>query len=351
MPDSGEMPIRRTARFLCVLACGVALPAALPAAASAARTGTIAGKIIYANYGALTVQSGGRQMGRVNAMIRTANKISRKVYPYVYAGGHAQAGVASVGMRGPGYNGRRKGFDCSGSVAAVLAGGGLWPAGSGVPSDAGVVAQLLHEHLIARGAGHAPREVNLYDDWGYHIFMSINGRFFGTSDGGGGNPKGGPTWLYDGAPDTHSRHYKAYHFLPRVLRNKTSYGQSFAFQTYYRPNLMEGAVLGEKVRVHYRETRTGAMNATSVDFLNPHTMTGNVTSVAGDDSDMSIQTPGGQAYSFDTSTERGILSGVQPGDTVQVTYSQASKRLIPHAVKVLSAPNPEPTSPTGPGGG
>ena len=62
----------------------------------------------------------------------------------------------------------------------MLADAGVWPAGSGVPADNGVIAQLRSEHLIARGTG----TVTLYDGPGVHIFMSIEGRFFGTSDGG-----------------------------------------------------------------------------------------------------------------------------------------------------------------------
>ena len=150
-------------------------------------------------------------------------------YPYVWGGGHATAGVASVGLRGgPGANGRRIGFDCSGSVAAVLAAGGLWPAGGGVPGDLGVIQQLLAEHLIAPGPGRTPTEVTLYDEPGVHIFMNINGRFFGTSDGaGGGSRKGGPGWLDDGAPDAYSRAFRQYHVLPGVLRDSTIYGHTY----------------------------------------------------------------------------------------------------------------------------
>ena len=116
-----------------------------------------------------------------------------------------QAGIASIGIKGPGYNGRRIGFDCSGSVAAVLAGAGVWQPTSGVPNDAGIIAELTSEHLIARGAGRGASEVTLYDDPGVHIFMNIDGHFFGTSDGGGGgNPAGGAGWLDDGAPDATS---------------------------------------------------------------------------------------------------------------------------------------------------
>jgi hypothetical protein len=58
------------------------------------------------------------------ALIAAADAVARGDYPYVYGGGHAEAGTASIGIKGPGYNGRRVGFDCSGSVAAVLAGAG-----------------------------------------------------------------------------------------------------------------------------------------------------------------------------------------------------------------------------------
>ena len=104
----------------------------------------------------MTLATPGRRLGVINAMTAAAGAITREDYPYVWAGGHARAGVASVGARGPGYNGRRLGFDCSGSVAAVLVAGGLWPAGGGVPSELGVIDQLLAEHLIAPGPGRSP---------------------------------------------------------------------------------------------------------------------------------------------------------------------------------------------------
>jgi cell wall-associated NlpC family hydrolase len=83
--------------------------------------------------------------GVVNALATAANNVTKRAFPYVYGGGHSQAGIASIGIKGPGYNGRRIGFDCSGSVAAVLAGGGLWPAGAGLPNDAGIISSLIRE--------------------------------------------------------------------------------------------------------------------------------------------------------------------------------------------------------------
>jgi hypothetical protein len=107
--------------------------------------------IVSIDWSSFTIQTGGKRMAVINALTAAANAITAGDYPYVYGGGHAEAGIASIGIKGPGYNGRRIGFDCSGSVAAVLAGGGVWQAGTGVPADNGVIAQLLQERLIARG--------------------------------------------------------------------------------------------------------------------------------------------------------------------------------------------------------
>jgi hypothetical protein len=182
-------------------------------------------------------------------------------FPYVYGGGHANAGVASIGIKGPGYNGHTVGFDCSGSVAAVLSSAGVWQAASGVPNDAGIIAQLKQEHLIAKGVGSGPSEVTLYDDAGVHIFMNIDGRFFGTSDGGGGgNPNGGAGWLDDGAPDATSHSYKAYHLLPSVLGQQTTYQSSFTFQVPAGSN-EQYLELGQAVHVGYTVAPNGKLKA------------------------------------------------------------------------------------------
>jgi hypothetical protein len=300
----------------------------------------------------MTIQTGGRLLGVINAMSATASALTAREYPYVYGGGHAEAGVASIGIRGPGFNGRRRGFDCSGSVAAVLAGGGLWPAGSGVPNDAGEIAQLLAQKLIARGPGAGPNEVTLYDDPGVHIFMNINGRFFGTSDGGGGNPKGGPGWLYDGAPDATSRVYKRYHVLPSALKNKTTYGQSYTFQI--APTLTYGAEVGDTVQIGYTGAMTGSMSAATIQYVGAVTATGTVASIAPDGSSVTIQTPAGQTVTLATSFVLQLIDGLQVGDGVQVTYSTDSDgSLVPHALAVTSQQvnQPPPGVPASSGGG
>ncbi len=338
--------MKRLAGYISLLLCAAA-PSTAPAAQPRAVQGEVTGTISYVGDSVLTVQSGGRPMGVINALSRTASTLTAHNYPYVYGGGHAEAGLASIGIRGPGYNGRRIGYDCSGSVAAVLAGAGLWAAGSGVPNDAGVIQQLLQEKLIARGPGTAPHEVTFYDHPGVHIFMNINGRFFGTSDGGGGNSKGGPAWLYDGAPDSHSPAFRRYHLLPSVLRTRTTYGESFTFQTDSNPSLTEGAAAGEKVRIAYAETRTGSMTATAIQYLDAVTARGTVTSLASDGSSLSILTGSGQPLTFSTSTVPDLIGGLQVGDGVQVTYSKGSAGLrIPHTIQTLSTP--APTAPSTP---
>ena len=108
----------------------------------------------------LTIRLHARRMAVIAALVRTADDVTRGDYPYVWAGGHAAAGVASTGGVKP-HGGRHPrqppiGFDCSGAVAAVLAGAGLWAPGSPVPNDADLVTSLLRAHVIARGRAGAP---------------------------------------------------------------------------------------------------------------------------------------------------------------------------------------------------
>jgi hypothetical protein len=201
-------------------------------------------------------------MGMLTALKHAADAVTAGSYPYVYGGGHEWAGTASIGLKGPGYNGHRIGFDCSGSVAAVLADAGLWPAGSGVPADNGIIAQLRSARLIAAGAG----TVTLFDKPGVHIFMSIDGRFFGTSDGGGGSPlnaQGGAGWLDDGAPDLADPRYRPYHLLGSVLGTDTTYGPTLTFQAPADPAVLEGLAVGDRVHVTYGQ-RAGTLIALAI---------------------------------------------------------------------------------------
>ena len=254
-------------RFVLTVGALLACVLALPSTGLAAQSGTVSGTVIGVSGRTFAIDAAAGRMSVVNALTMAANGVTAGDFPYVYGGGHAQAGVASTGTKGPGYNGRRIGFDCSGSVTAVLSEAGLWPVAAGVPSDAGVISELRHEHLIAPGRGRGATEVTLYDDAGVHIFMNIDGHFFGTSDGaGGGNPNGGAGWLDDGAPDTFSRHYKPYHLLPGVLRERTTLERVFTFETRGRAGagVVHGLALGGAVHVGYTVAPNGNLVAQRV---------------------------------------------------------------------------------------
>jgi hypothetical protein len=253
--------------FLALLVMpGVASAKRVSAAYRIVATGTVSGTVTQVNGSYFTVATPGTWGGVVDALTSAATKITSQDYPYVFGGGHARASVASVGTRGPGYNGHRKGFDCSGSVAAVLSAGGLWPAGAGVPNDYWVIKELLQRRLIAPGPGTGPVDVMLYDDPGVHIFMSINGGFFGTSDGGGGgNPRGGAGWLYDGAYFAWGITYKRYHVVPSALTGGAGASHKLTFEIADPATVSVSPLqAGQHVRVAYTQAASGALVVTSI---------------------------------------------------------------------------------------
>jgi hypothetical protein len=264
--------MRRLVATACALFGALVLPAGALATQPATTSptnqpvqGQASGAVIGIARGSFAIETPAGRMSVVGALTDAANTVTAGDFPYVYGGGHAQAGIASIGIKGPGYNGRRIGFDCSGSVAAVLAAAGVWQPTSGVPNDAGIIAELLQQHLIARGAGHGATEVTLYDDPGVHIFMNIDGRFFGTSDGGGGgNPAGGAGWLDDGAPDATSHIYKRYHLLLSVIDQQTTFERILTFQTSGHASVTHALELGSDVHVGYTQTPTGRMTANGI---------------------------------------------------------------------------------------
>jgi hypothetical protein len=328
---------------------------ALPTAASATLlpprsqqvTGTLASKSPYS----FSVQTPGKATGVINALNNAADKITAKNYPYVWGGGHGQVGTASVGISGPGHDGRSRGYDCSGSVAAVLAGGGLWPAGSGVPNDAGVIAYLRQRGEIAPGAGTGPGEVTLYDNPGVHIFMNINGRFFGTSDGGGGGDRrGGPGWLNDGAWDSHNPSFRRYHVVGRFLRTTTKAGYTDFFQP--GPGMSVTALpVGARVSIAYKTTAQGTMVAQAITLIGERSAIGTVQSIAADGSGFSVTTASGRTITFpapiDTTLAQGLFDGqIAVGDTVSVSYiSKPSLTVISLTVTAVP-PTTTTTTPT-----
>jgi hypothetical protein len=104
----------------------------------------------------------------VKAMVEKANWITEQHYNYLWGGGH------NMEFKGP--------YDCSGAVSAVLHAGGVLDS----PRVSGDFTSW---------GDPGPGVVTLYCN-AEHIYMSINGRFFGTS---GSNPGGGAAW-FDGAP-------------------------------------------------------------------------------------------------------------------------------------------------------
>lgn len=289
-PTSDENIVTRLIALSRALVCAVMLCAGLAGSALAAQPGVTqpgvpqpgvpqphgsestralhaSGTVVALGWNAFTVRLGGRRMPVVRALTAAANVVAHGDYPYVYGGGHAEAGTASIGIKGPGYNGRRVGFDCSGSVGAVLAGAGLLPAGMPVPNDAGIIAELKRQKLIARGVGHGPGAVTFWDKPNVHIFMSIDGHDFGTSDGGAGNPAqlhGGAGWLDDGAPDAANPAFKPFHLVASALRTPVVYGPTLTFQTGNAWDLLQGVALGDHLRVSYTRGRRGALMATEV---------------------------------------------------------------------------------------
>ena len=299
----------------------------------------------------LMLQTPGRASGVLAALTTAANRIAARDLPYVWGGGHGQAGIASVGERGPGYNGKRIGYDCSGSVAAVLSGAGLWPAGQGVPNDAGVIQYLRRRGEIVPGAGDGPGSVTLYDDPGVHIFMNINGRFFGTSDGGGGGDRrGGPGWLDDSAWDAQSPRFRRYHFVPSALRATTDAGFILAFQA--GPGLNVPTLpAGTEVHVVYRTTNQGTMVAESVTPVGELTAAGTVTAIAPGGVSFTLQRRSGPMLTLPATGQlmQALADGqLAVGDSVLVTYLTRPQPLV-LALTVTAVPTtttPTTTTPT-----
>lgn len=351
--------MRRLLLSLALAGVGLTIPAGAAATQLPPRSAQATGTLTSAGPYSFTVQLPGRAVGVLSALTTAANRVTAADLPYVWGGGHAQAGVASVGIKGPGHNGKRRGFDCSGAVAAVLSAAGLWPAGQSVPNDAGVIRQLLRLKLIARGAGVGPQEVTLYDHPGVHIFMNIDGRFFGTSDGGrGGNAKGGPGWLDDGAFDVSNPAFKRYHLVPAALAAKTDAGNTLSFQYGPAVTLPPGTQVGSKVRVVYETTNVGTMVAQAITLVGARvtapvrlTISGNVQAVASGASSFTVTTVSGQQLMLPVATGSRIatelLKGqIAVGDTVSVVYTEAVSGMITLVSVTVTAVPPPPSTTT-----
>jgi hypothetical protein len=123
--------------------------------------------------------------GAVAGAYEAAQSINDKRFPYVWGGGHAAAGIPT---------GSPPGFDCSGSVCAVLAGGGLGFRPGGPVSVSGA--------LESWGVAGPGQQLTVYCN-AIHTFIvfhtSAGDQHFGTGNwgkgwgGAGFNPNLHPT--------------------------------------------------------------------------------------------------------------------------------------------------------------
>lgn len=314
--------------FSVFAALAVAVACAATAQSAVAQPAQVSGTVTAVGADQFTVQMPGKAVGVLNALTTAANRVTAQDLPYVWGGGHGQAGVPSKGEPGgPGYNGKRIGYDCSGAVAAVLVAAGLWPSGSAVPNDAGVIQDLLAHKLIAKGAGTGPAEVTLYDHPGVHIFMNIDGRFWGTSDGGaGGDSNGGPGWLDDGAWDATQPAFRKYHFLPGALNATTTAGDDVTFG-FGGASALTSAV-GTQVSVSYSTSGYGTMVASAVTSTSQQSVVGAVTAIGASDNSFTIQAADDQMITYAVTPNSTIAQQLTAGKiavTAVVTVSYVTK--------------------------
>jgi hypothetical protein len=134
-------------------------------------------------------KGGGGQRTRIDEMISRASEISNKNYPYSWGGGHPHVGTPSMGPEHSSGGALVNGFDCSGSVLAVLASGGFVPTGSSFGSS-GEMGHI-YGNIGEPGPGPKGKGITIY--WNsQHEWMTINGRYFST--GWNKNPGGGAGW-------------------------------------------------------------------------------------------------------------------------------------------------------------
>jgi hypothetical protein len=321
--------------FSVIAALAVAVSCGVAAQSALAQPAPISGTVTAVGADQFTLQMPGKAVGVLNALTTAANRVTAQDLPYVWGGGHGQAGVPSKGEAGgPGYNGKRIGYDCSGAVAAVLVAAGLWPNGSAVPNDAGMIQELLAHKLIAKGAGTGPAEVTLYDHPGVHIFMNIDGRFWGTSDGGAGaDSNGGAGWLDDGAWDATQPAFRKYHFLPGVLNATTTAGDDVTFG-FDGATALASAV-GTQVSVSYSTSGYGTMVASAVTYADQQSVVGAVTAIGAADKSFTIQAADDQMITY----------AVTPASTI--AQQLAAGKIAVSAVVTVSYVNKVSTAPTG----
>ena len=188
--------------------------------------------------------------------------------------------------------------------------------------------------------------MTLYDEPGIHIFMNIDGHFFGTSDGaGGGDRKGGPGWLNDGAPDASSRSFKAYHFITSALRVSATPGQSYTFEVGSDTALLGGLAVGDDLNVTY-SSNAGVLTATGVAWVGAVNASGTVVQIAPGGAALTLVTPTGAAIVISTAGDPSLIADVDVGDSIEVTFTDSAGALTAHQLVVTGAPVPAQASGT-----
>jgi hypothetical protein len=258
----GGLLQRRGTTALVVLA--VATVGLATAGASLASAATVDGTIIATRTYDFTIRTAGKPNDALARMVSYATALGAKDYKYVYGGGHAHAGVPTNG-----------GFDCSGSVAAVLAAGGLWPKSGAVGSDLGLVQELKSRGLIANGPGSGPDQITLYDHPGKTIEMSIDGRTYGV----GGDSKGGPGWVDDSL--VRKSDLREYHILPRALHasHADSNDVTFSYRlTRAGYKISKELTVGAKVSLSYSNGSLAMLELDSIQNTGGRPFRGSATS-------------------------------------------------------------------------
>jgi hypothetical protein len=322
----------------------------LSAARANSSTGTVSGEVASASLGSVTIKTSGSAAGSIDSMVAYATKLGDHDYPYVYGGGHAHAGEASNGGRG-----HAVGYDCSGAVAAVLAAGGLWPKGGSVPSDVGMIQELLASRMIIHGPGSGPDAVTLYDVPG-HIFMNVAGAYYGT----GGDRKGGPGWS-DGDNESFQG-VSIYHFHPSLFKRDPAVPDEVTLQSgsSSADELMaDGLGPGAEVQVGYKPSNRGTMTITNVVYRNAVTASGIVSNISATGNTVQLATSSRQVLTLVTPpwpySNVFALTNLPPtltgdlyiGDSATATYtSQAATghtpaELVVHVLKVTAQPPTE----------
>ncbi|MHB1836683.1 MAG: C40 family peptidase [Solirubrobacteraceae bacterium] len=295
---------------------------------------------------AVTIEQPGRTAGPVDEMVAYATRLGARNYPYVFGGGHARVQKPSNGGRGASV-----GYDCSGAMAAVLAAGGLWPKGSGVPGDAGIIQELRARKRIAPGGGRGPDAVTLYDDPGRHIFMNIAGRFFDTGYG----KRGGADWA--GGPES-TRGWKIYHVLPSYLKQSRSarrYATLYTATSKVDSLWIAGLSVGADVVVSYRQDSDGTLALAGVSYPGALSVVGTVTSISNAADRIVLNTTTGEQLTLMIPLLPGVnshatnplenpayaatlTSDVYVGDTVQATYTTTNTpgQLVAHTITVTT---------------